>query len=130
MRKKITILLVDDEPSLVQLLGYRLESKGYKVIAACDGTEALKLAQKKRPDLIILDIMLPNLNGYEICMILKEDDKTRDIPVIMLTAKTHPTDKIEGLKSGAVFYITKPYEAYDVLNKIEIALEMKKGRKK
>ena len=128
MSKK-TILLADDDKSLVELLGFRLETDGFKVIPAYDGAKALELARKKKPDLIILDIMMPMLNGYEVCMMLKEEEKTKNIPIIMLTAKSQPRDKLDGLKSGAIYYITKPYNSDYLMGKIYTALGLKENVK-
>ena len=122
MMKKI--LIVDDEPELVKALQIRLKRAGYRVLTAYDGGEGLKLA-KKRPDLILLDIMMPTLSGIEVCQLLKEDPKLKNIPIIFLTAKDTKEDRIKGLSVGADEYIVKPFYSDDLLNKIKKALERK-----
>ena len=122
MAKKI--LIVDDEPELVQALQIRLKQAGYKVLSAYNGDECLKLVRKK-PDLILLDIMMPTLSGIEVCQLLKEGPKLKNIPIIFLTAKDTKEDRIKGLSAGADEYIVKPFYSEDLLNKIKKALEGK-----
>jgi len=114
-----TILVIDDEPFLVKALKIRLELAGYKVITAYDGLEGLNKAQDEKPDLIILDVMLPKKNGYQICQQLKSDDQYQHIPIIMLTAKGQKSDKEWGEKTGADIYLTKPFEDTELLAKIK-----------
>ncbi len=109
-----TILLVDDEPQIVGLLKSRLEKSGYRVIVANDGQEALDKTSQGNPDLIILDIMLPKIDGYQVCKTLRSDERYRDIPVIMLTGRTLARDIKTGMELGAVSYVQKPFEP-DVL---------------
>ena len=116
MAKKI--LIVDDEPELVKALQIRLKRAGYRILTAYDGGEGLKLV-KKRPDLILLDIMMPTISGIELCQLLKEDPKLKNIPIIFLTAKDTKEDRIKGLSVGADEYIAKPFYSEDLLNKIK-----------
>ena len=118
------ILIVDDVPENVQILGDLL-SKSYKTFFALDGNEALKRAEKLRPDLILLDVMMPVMNGHEVCRLLKTDENLRDIPVIFITALDRPEDESAGLKLGAADYITKPFNPDLVLLRIRNHLELK-----
>src|SRR5689334_9600036 len=106
---KATILVVDDERDLVELLRYNLERGGYEVACAYDGTKAIDVAQRQRPDLVVLDLMLPGEDGLEVCRRLRADQKTSRVPIIMLTAKAAETDRIVGLELGADDYVTKPF---------------------
>lgn len=103
------ILVIEDEHDIRELISYNLESEGYDVIKAASGNEGIEQARKKLPKLILLDIMLPDVDGLEVCRKLKRDESTRDIPIIMLTAKSEDSDVISGLELGAVDYITKPF---------------------
>jgi len=109
------ILIVDDEQDIVESLSFMLQSQGYETICAYDGEEGLKLAKEAAPDLIMLDVMMPKINGYKICRLLKYDAKYKNIPVIMLTARSQESDKLIGEETGADEYITKPFEFNDVL---------------
>ena len=113
------ILVVDDEPDLVVMVSKALKHKGYEVITANDGQEGLKKAKTQKPDLIVLDLMLPRINGYKVCGLLKKDTRYAKIPVILLTAKADAEDIELGEKIGADAYITKPYERDVLLLKIE-----------
>ena len=117
MQKK-RILAVDDEEDLIEALTLRLQASDYEVIHAFDGREALHKAKGESPDLIILDIMLPFLDGFEICRLLKFDSKFSNIPIIMLTSKVSELDKQTGMGVGADAYLTKPYDAKCLLEKI------------
>lgn len=117
MSKKI--LVVDDEQDIVSMLKMRLEACGYIVVTAADGNTAYNTAKTENPDLIILDLMLPGMDGYQVCRLLKFDQKYKKIPIIMLTAKSQREDKDWGAKTGADFYMTKPFEAKELLNKIK-----------
>ena len=119
---KTKILIVDDEKDIIELVKYHLEKTGYKVIATGSGGDALDIAAKQNPALVILDIMLPGLDGFEICRILKRNDTTKNIPVIMLTAKTAESDIITGLKTGADDYLTKPFSPKVLLARVETVL--------
>lgn len=122
MGKKI--LIVDDEQELVKAVIIRLEAAGYLTITASDGQEGLSKAQKEKPDLIILDLMLPKMDGYKVCGLLKADSRYNKIPIIMLTARAQELDKIMGKDVGADFYITKPFEHKILLAKIEELLKI------
>ncbi|MFA6358161.1 MAG: response regulator [Candidatus Omnitrophota bacterium] len=124
MAKKI--LIVDDEPHIVTMLENRIKHAGYEVITAIDGQEGLSKAQKEKPDLIILDLMLPKLDGYKVCRMLKFDGKYKHIPIIMLSARAQEEDKKIGEQVGADGYITKPFEPQVLLGKIKELLLDKK----
>lgn len=113
------ILVIEDERELVKVLQIRLEAAGYDVLAAYDGQEGLAKAQKEKPDLIILDLMLPKIDGYKICRMLKFDEKYKQIPIIILTARAQKSDEKTAYETGADAYITKPFQHTIVLAKIE-----------
>jgi DNA-binding response OmpR family regulator len=108
-RLKPKILVVDDEPDALELIEFNLKAAGYDVVTAADGNEALKKARLVAPDLILLDLMLPEIDGLEVCKILRRDASTAAIPIIMLTAKAAEIDRILGLELGADDYVTKPF---------------------
>ena len=108
MEKKI--LIVDDENDLVDLVKLRLEANGYQVVVAYDGQAALNVVKKENPDLIILDLMLPKLDGYKVCRMLKFDQKYKKIPIILFSAKAQDEDKAIGKEVGADAYVVKPFE--------------------
>ena len=114
MAQKYRLLLVDDELSIRKVIGERLRSKGFDVLLAENGEEALGKAQQEKPDLIILDIMLPKINGYEICTILKREPSFKQIPIVMFTAKGQQKEHLAGMMCGADAYISKSCE-FDVL---------------
>lgn len=120
---KKKILIVEDEPHALETLQDRLEFEGYETITAGDGATALIKAKAEKPDLIILDIMLPRMDGYKVCGFLKADTRYNKIPVIMLTAKAQESDRKIGQEMGAEAYVTKPFEAAELLGKIEELLE-------
>ncbi|MFQ5842125.1 MAG: response regulator [Thermodesulfobacteriota bacterium] len=105
-----TILIVDDEQDIVEALRFSLEMEGFQCLASYDGVDGLKKAKEENPDLIILDIMLPKIDGYRISRLLKFDEKYRHIPIIMLTARTQERDISTGKETGADEYVTKPFE--------------------
>jgi two-component system alkaline phosphatase synthesis response regulator PhoP len=117
MAKKI--LVVDDEPHLVKLLKNRLEKNGYSVIVAYEGQEALDKTYQENPDLIILDIMLPIIDGYHVCKTLRSDEKYKAIPIIMLTGRTLAQDIKMGMDLGAVSYVQKPFKPNVLLGIIQ-----------
>ena len=119
------ILIVDDEPDVASLLNLMLKSKGYETITAGDGQEALEKARHEKPDLIVLDIMLPRLDGYKVARMLKFDEKFSHIPIIMVTAKIQEKDKKTGLEMGADAYVTKPFDTAMLLEKINEVLAAK-----
>lgn len=116
------ILVVDDEKNIVELVKFNLEREGFQVLAAYDGLEALKTARSEKPDLIVLDIMLPSLDGLEVCRQLRQDGETRNIPVIMLSARGEELDRILGLEIGADDYVTKPFSPRELLARIKARL--------
>jgi len=118
MTKK-RILLVDDEVQLVEMMKMRLEANNYEIITAYDGQEALEKARNEKPDLIILDLMLPKLDGYTVCRMLKFDEKYKSIPIVMFTARVQESDKKMGQEVGADAYITKPFDPQALLSKIK-----------
>ncbi len=117
MAKK-KILVVEDEVDLVKAIELRLTKEGFDVITSLDGEDALKKARKENPDLLILDLMLPKIDGYKVCRLLKFDQKYKNVPVIMLTARVEERDRNLGMEMGADEYITKPFEWDDLLAKI------------
>lgn len=116
------ILVVDDEVDLVETVRFPLEMAGYHVLISYNGEDALNQARKEDPDLILLDLMLPKLDGYKVCRLLKFDDRYKHIPILMLTAKTQERDKALGMETGANEYITKPFEMEDLLKKVKAYL--------
>jgi len=106
---KPTLLAVEDEEDILEVLRYNLEQEGYRVVGALSGEEAQRLIRSEPPDLILLDLMLPGLGGLDLCRILKQNEKTRHIPIIMLTAKSEEADVVAGLEMGAEDYVTKPF---------------------
>ena len=112
------ILIDDDEADVLEFLKIRMRKAGFEPILAKDGAEAFEKASAQKPDLIILDVMMPIFNGYEVCKMLRENESTKNIPVIMLTAKSTVGDMEEGAGSGANAYLTKPCEWDNILNKI------------
>ncbi len=116
------ILVVDDEPVLVETIAYNLEQAGYQVTTAADGTSALEAAQRETPDLIILDIMLPEMDGLEVCRQLRRESNTSTTPIMMLTAKGDEIDKVVGLEVGADDYVTKPFGRRELLARVRALL--------
>ena len=122
-RRAKTILIVDDAKDSVRLLGTFLHANGYIARVAFDGLSALTQAKNAPPDLILLDILLPDIKGYEVCERLKADDATRHIPVIFLSALDEPLDKINAFRVGGADYLTKPYHELEAMARIEMHLE-------
>ncbi|MDI6786463.1 MAG: response regulator [bacterium] len=122
MEKK-KILIVDDEPYVVRSLMFVLKKEGYKTIGAYNGEEAIQKAIEERPDLIFLDIMMPRMNGYEVCEKLKKNEETKNIYVIILTAKGQKEDKMKGVEVGANEYITKPFSPAKVVQRMKEIFE-------
>ena len=118
MGDRMRILLVDDEPSIVKMVGKRLEVEGFEVLIAMDGQDGLDKARAQSPDLIVLDLMLPKLNGYEVCTMLKQDARYQKIPVVLFTAKAQEKDEKLGMECGANAYVRKPFRAQELLEKI------------
>ena len=115
---KARLLIVDDEKDIVETLTFRLEANGYEVSKAYDGQDGFDKAKKEKPDLIILDLMLPKMDGYKVCGLLKADARYSKIPIIMFTARAQDSDKSMGEDVGADTYITKPFEPQVLLGKI------------
>ncbi len=113
------ILVVDDEPELVDMITLRLEANDYKVLQAHDGQEGLEMAKKEKPNLIILDLMMPKMDGYKVCGLLKRDARYAKIPIILLTARAQEEDMSLGEELGADAYITKPFDPEELLGKIK-----------
>jgi len=116
------LLLVEDEPALAQMLSYNLDKAGFEVQLAADGEEALMLLAEAKPDLVVLDWMLPGVSGLEICRQLRRRGDTTDLPIVMLTARGEETDKLRGLETGADDYITKPFSPTELVARIRAIL--------
>ncbi len=126
------ILVIDDYPNMVDMLSVRLRAHGFEVLASYDGVQGLQMARTEKPDLIILDILLPRMDGFKICRLLKFDERFRRIPVVMLTSRAREIDRKTGFEMGADAYIYKPYDAgvlmekiYQLLNMVPAALELR-----
>ncbi len=116
------ILVVDDEENIAELISYNLTSNGYKVIIANNGNDAVKLAVEEKPNLILLDLMIPGKDGYDVCKDIRSNSEIRNTPIIMLTAKSEELDKILGLELGADDYITKPFSVRELLARVKAVL--------
>ncbi len=112
------ILVVDDTPDIVHFLVVRLRSEGFDTITAYNGFDGLELAKREKPDMIILDVMMPQLNGFQVCRKLKQDNELKDIPIIFLTAKDQPSDRFWGEEVGGSAYLTKPVDPRVVAQKV------------
>ncbi len=130
MFEDITILIVDDNISNLELLGNILKNENYRLAFAKNGKDALKLAHKINPDLILLDIMMPEMDGYEVCINLKNDIRTKEIPVIFLTAKAETEDLVKGFNIGGVDFITKPFNKDELFVRINTHIELKLAKEK
>ena len=119
---KPSVLVAEDESALVTLLRYNLEREGYRVLVAMDGEEALLVAAEEKPDLVLLDWMLPQLSGIEVCRRLRSRQETRNVPIIMLTARGEETDRIRGLDTGADDYLTKPFSMMELLARLRAVM--------
>ena len=122
LANKPLVLVVEDEPPLVTLLRYNLERAGFRVIEAGDGEEALVLCREERPDIVLLDWMLPHISGLEVCRRLRRAQETRKVPIILLTARGEENDKVRGLDSGADDYITKPFSPAELISRLRAVL--------
>jgi DNA-binding response OmpR family regulator len=120
---KQKILLVDDEEDILDFLELILEEQGYDIVKASSGKEALAAAQMHRPDLILLDIMMPEMDGWEVLKLLKADEDLIQTPVAMLTARSEMKDKIQGLQEGAIDYICKPFSTKELTDKLHVIFE-------
>ena len=119
---KGTILVIDDEKDLIELVRYNLEKEGFDVIAATDGQSGLEVIRKHRPELVMLDLMMPGIDGLQVCQRLRADQRTARTPVIMLTAKATEADRIVGLELGADDYVTKPFSPREVVARVKAVL--------
>lgn len=113
------VLIVDDEQDIVETIQFVLEAQGYECICAYDGEVGLKRAKDNTPDLIVLDVMMPNINGYKISRLLKFDAKYKNIPILMLTARSQKEDKLIGEETGADIYMTKPFDIEELVNNVK-----------
>lgn len=116
------VLIIDDEEHIVELIRYNLEAAGYGTLEAYNGLDGLKLAKQEIPDLVLLDLMLPGIDGLEVCKRLRADEKLRNVPIIMLTAKSEEIDKILGLELGADDYMTKPFSVRELTARVKALL--------
>jgi two-component system phosphate regulon response regulator PhoB len=119
---KPSVLVAEDENALVTLLRYNLEREGYRVLVAMDGEEALLVAAEEQPDLVLLDWMMPQLSGIEVCRRLRSRQETRNVPIIMLTARGEESDRIRGLDTGADDYLTKPFSMMELLARLRAVM--------
>lgn len=120
---KNRILLVEDDPGAIRLVRYILEQEGYEVLTAPNGVEGLRKAREEDPDLLILDVMLPGLDGFELCRRLRADAQTAGLPVLMLSAKTQEIDETTGLKMGADAYLAKPADPSEIVARVGTLLQ-------
>lgn len=124
---KQTILIIEDERSLVEVLTYNLKKEGFEVLSASDGQEGLRRAQMALPALVVLDLMLPVIEGLEVCRQLRSGARTRDIPILMLTARSEEVDEIVGFQMGADDYVTKPFKIKPLIQRIKALLRRKQA---
>lgn len=129
MDKKVKILVVEDEADIRELIAFNFEisSQNTEVFKAKDGEEAIVIAKREHPDIIILDVMLPEMDGFEVCRNLKQNRSTREIPIIMLTARSDDSDVVKGLEIGADDYITKPFSPKILIARVQAAIRRKNG---
>ncbi|MDM8536768.1 diguanylate cyclase [Desulfobacterales bacterium HSG17] len=125
-----SVLIVDDNPKNLQVLASILRTNEYKVAMVKDGVKAIKFIMSRKPDLILLDIMMPDLDGFEVCQKLKQDQSTKDIPIIFISALVETEDKVKGFGAGGVDYITKPFQQEEVLARVQTHLELRNAYKK
>src|SRR5215471_17057767 len=121
------VLVIEDERGLTEVLTYNLQREGYETFVAHDGQEGLRKAQTLLPELILLDLMLPIMNGLEVCRQLKAGERTRDIPIVMLTAKTEETDQVVGFSMGADDYVNKPFSVKALMARIRAMQRRREG---
>jgi DNA-binding response OmpR family regulator len=127
MANDLKILVIDDEEDLVELVSFNLKRESFDVVCARDGQSGLRSAQHDRPDLIVLDVMMPQLDGLEVCRQLRADRRTRDVPIIMLTAKATESDRVVGLELGADDYVTKPFSPRELVARVKAVLRRSAG---
>jgi len=128
MEGDIYILVVDDNQENLRVVNSLLKEENYKIALALDGKSALKIIEKSRIDLILLDIMMPGMDGFEVCRILKSDEKTRSIPVLFLTARSEVDDIVKGFNEGGVDYITKPFRKEELVVRVKNHVQLKLAR--
>lgn len=128
--RKPLVLVVDDMPRNLQVLSTILDNEGYDITFANNGKQAIEVANSASPDLILLDVMMPEMDGFEACKILKSNDKTKDIPIIFITGRSQSEDIVEGFKAGAVDYVTKPFNTIEMISRIQNHLELKLSKDK
>ena len=116
------VLVADDDPDILQLVSLRLERSGYEVMAAQDGEQALTAALERTPDLALLDVMMPKLDGYEVTARLRSNERTRHMPVILLTARVQEADVARGIEAGADDYVKKPFSTHELRDRVQAAL--------
>jgi DNA-binding response OmpR family regulator len=129
-RPRSRVLVVDDEPDLVRILEFGLKAAGYAVETASDGQEGLKKARESKPDIILLDLMLPKLDGYKVCRLLKFDERYKHIPIMILSARTQEGDQTLAHEMGANRFLTKPYEFAEILDHIQALLKEAAGARR
>jgi len=127
---KEKILIIEDEKDIVKMLDYNLKKEGFKAFSANNGEDGLDMARKENPDLVLLDLMLPGMDGLDVCKAIKNDAKTTHIPIIILTAKAQEADKIVGLELGADDYVTKPFSPRELIARIKAVLRRVKEKDK
>ena len=123
------MLVVDDDPVIVRLLEVNFEMEGFEVVSAVDGADGVEKAKSEQPDVVVSDVMMPKLNGLELCEALKADAATSDIPVVLLSAKAQVTDIRAGLDAGADDYVTKPFEPLDLVDRVNRLLEARASKR-
>jgi len=128
-KKKPLILIVDDTPQNVQVLARTLEEGNYELAVATNGKDALAFVEREEPDLILLDVMMPEMNGYEVCRVLKKNEKTVNIPIIFLTAKRETDDIVKGFDAGGVDYIIKPFNSKELMARVKAHVELTLARR-
>src|SRR4029453_7817638 len=116
------VLVVEDEADVVDLLRYNLAKAGFSVLIACDGLEGLKIARKSRPDIVVLDLMLPGMDGYHVCKELRKLSNTEALPILMLTARDELSERVHGLEVGADDYVTKPFSPRELVLRVQALL--------
>jgi DNA-binding response OmpR family regulator len=121
------VLVADDDRDILSLVTFRLERSGYRVLQASDGAEALELAREQAPDLAVLDLMMPRLTGLEVTRALRGDERTRDLPVILLTARVQEDDVRAGLDAGATAYVAKPFSPQELRDRVDALLERERA---
>ena len=127
---KEKVLIIEDEKDIVKMLDYNLRKEGFRIFSANNGEDGLDMARRENPDLILLDLMLPEMDGLDVCKAVKNDAKTTHIPIIILTAKAQESDKVVGLELGADDYVTKPFSPRELIARIKAVLRRLKEKDK